>query len=183
MNEVIRVEVLPDLTDIIALIMAFLSIVFTIVFTYLSFSQQRKHNYLSVKPVLKGKITIGDNIIELILYNGGAGPAFVSECKIVYANNSYQSFSDLLNKDSAWMNGGYTTSAYSCNSQSILLGEKIVLLRYDINNQKEILGDDTKKRGRSLLFNLLKETKLMVSYTDIYGHFQEKLNLSISDLL
>lgn len=142
-----------------ALIVAFLAFLVTVWQSFLS----RKHNRLSVKPILEVENHMASNVktMGLKIENCGVGPAIIKEIEIFYKNENLGLVSDgnWVHKISGVPNGTVYVTLKKVDTL-IKPGGELWLLKND---------EVEKGREHDEFFSLLEELIVSVKYESIYG--------------
>lgn len=177
------IEIPSDRIQLILAICTFFVALVSIFYTHHSVASQKKHNYLSVVPILHIHCGVYDNQIDLQLINGGLGPAIITKFVIIDNDSqSYHSFLDLIKK-SPLQNINFQYYAPKDSPKIILSDERILLFEYNIDKQE--LNTEKSKKVLNELKKILKKTTVSLSYTNIYDKSSkkkdEKMNKNLSE--
>lgn len=130
---------------------------------------QRKHNKLSVMPLLTVSHTKSNKEFKIVLKNCGLGTAVIK--KVLYENGNndkYDNLIDMLNKENrvSWRCNALHSGLVNYNSDIILnVGEEVEILSYE---DDEIAGlEDV-----SQVF-CDKDIKMKIKYESLYGEAKE----------
>lgn len=147
-----------------SLFIAFLSIIFSIV----TIIQTRKHNRLSVKPLLQIIATDLDDYLSVSLFNAGTGPAVRVPLFITSKVKGSNYLIDFIPEDIKLDN-------YSKFDKYVIAPkdfEPLIELKGDKNDQAFIIKQ---KKVREAL----KDVNIRIWYRDVYGtKFEEELSLN-----
>jgi hypothetical protein len=81
---------------LLAIVLSAASLLFSVIWNRRTFNLTKKHNVLSVKPLLTVHTQLlDDNKFLISLTNEGLGPAYIREVTFLYNNKTYNSFNDI----------------------------------------------------------------------------------------
>lgn len=153
---------------------AFLVALMACIFTIWQLIIQRKHNKLSVKPLLQVKHNWESKIRSICIKNCGLGPVIITDITLVYKAKKihFDTISDKYDLANEYLDLGFYSYGETVDKDSILdKGEELQLLSLSFHE------DHDYNNARERIFTFLKETKLVISYKSIYN---EPFNLSVS---
>ena len=143
---------------------AFIISIVAIIQTSGTLKLQRKHNYLSVKPIPIVSIQNYDNLIGVKLHNAGIGPLIISDFSVVDINkhikNNLIDFMPLLPDSIFWSDyrKNIDDATITPNSSYDLL-----LFIGNVNSAMFIKYRDSIK-------TILKDLSIELEYTDVYNN-------------
>lgn len=136
---------------------------------------QKRHNIMSVMPILNIFTEATDNRIYIALENNGIGPAIINE--LVWKSDT-SSNSSLFNMINSTHSNGFKFAACSDGiSKRALSPEKSIIL-FDYSEK----DDSDFKREKEVMVGFFSKLRLEVSYTDIYNSKYEKVNHTFNNL-
>jgi hypothetical protein len=147
--------------DWVAIIIALIALAFSI----WTFFVQRKHNILSVKPVLVLRHEWSGNSRSIHVKNCGLGLAIIS--KIILRNNGnvipFQTCEDIIEiADAFFHDGGFY-------SQGEVIDNNIIEKAVEINILTLLFHEDHDYiEARERIFNFLKNTTLTIKYKSLH---------------
>ena len=147
------------LTAIFAIIISIVSLIPTIVFSYL----QMEHNKNSVRPLCEIILTNYENKIAVKIFNFGTGPMIITNCICKDTENNRHD--ELLRELMPKIGRLWTTSTHYVNGRTVPVGGKITLILLAPIKGQNSIDADIKERVRRALSTITID----VAYTDIYG--------------
>lgn len=148
------------LTSAAAAVIALLISLIAVLIAWLTARQQREHNKLSVRPIPEITIADYENSLRVKLRNHGAGPLLINSFSALFKGNSCKSLIDCMPD----LNGRHWTNfSGEIDGRTLLPGNEIVLVELTAEP-----GESHFSISRDLARLALSETKILVSYSDIY---------------
>lgn len=153
---------------------AMITSIYATVITFRSFKAQRKHNILSVKPLLHIAQFDYENCIKITISNNGIGPAIIKSIKVQKNEHEVKTsiFHWLPEKLPGKMNYKEYLTAYK--DFVIKSGVTGIMLEVPINPKKEE-QITTKENIRAVLRNLTVNIK----YEDIYQNLMDTYSIKL----
>lgn len=150
----------------VAVCISFLSVLLTVV----SLSLQRRHNFLSVRPIAAILLADYENRLSVKLHNNGVGPLLIQKLVVSDGQSARESIID-------WMPNGllWDDFAKELQGRSLASGKEIVLVK--------LVGDPANgnfRQARNLCRDRLKSLTVTVHYTDVYDRTMKPSRRSLS---
>jgi hypothetical protein len=154
---------------------AMVTSVFATVITFGSFRVQRKHNILSVKPLLHIAQFDYENCIKIIISNNGVGPAIVKSINVRKNEHEVKTsiFHWLPEKLPGKMNYKEYLTAYK--DFVIKSGATGIMLEVPINPNK-----DEQITAKENIRAILRNLTVNVEYEDIYQNKMDTYSLKLN---
>lgn len=145
--------------------------IFALIVSGLAFLNSRKHNIISVKPILIFRENVGSNSssIKLFIQNKGVGPLTFNLFNIIYEDNIYYKMYDvfkIVKKKFGYSKDDFQEKfqlyTYPLANYSLKVGDEKNLLTYKLINKSP-------KESREF-YSEIKKIKYHFEYTDLYGN-------------
>ena len=153
-----NIDLIVALTAMLAVLISFVSIIFTIISTKL----QHRHNINSIRPIANIAISDYQDEIAVELINNGTGPLIIEKFKAYSDDKIKNNLIDFMPELPPGIH--FNTFFKNFENFSIIPSKSIIILKYKLNtnNSEEV-------KYRDLLRKELLKLKVRVTYKDIYN--------------